>query len=327
MNQLIIDNHIIKKDIKAILSLLKSSNFNGKLNDIKYTGDQVAVTCPFHNEGKESHSSCFIYVGDGDSIPWGTFHCFTCSQSGSLVKFISGVLDCTESYAQKWLKDNFTENILEENFIDIDSPIVLNNSINSSVNNKSYLNEGILNKFQSWHPYIAQRHISKEIAERFQVKYDPATQTIVFPVRDVKNNLIFLTRRSIEGKKFYIDESASKTVYLLNEAVENKYSQVIVVESQINALVSYSYGFPAVALFGAGTTQNQIDELNKTNILHYILMYDNDEAGRKGANKFKKLIKKNTFITDIIMPKNKDVADCSKEEFWDILKNNNVLVD
>lgn len=225
------------------------------------------------------------------------------------------------------MKDNFTENIVEENFIDIDNPIVLNNSINRSVNNKSYLNEDILNKFQSWHPYIAQRHISKEIAERFQIKYDPATQTIVFPVKDVKNNLIFLTRRSIEGKKFYIDESASKTVYLLNEAVENKYNQVIVVESQINALVSYSYGFPAVALFGAGTTQNQIDELNKTNILHYILMYDNDEAGRKGANKFKKLIKKNTFITDIIMPKNKDVADCSKEEFWDILKNNNVLVD
>ena len=113
----------------------------------------------------------------------------------------------------------------------------------------------------------------------------------------------------------------------MNEAVKNKYNQVIVVESQINALVSYSYGFPAVALFGAGTTQNQIDELNKTNILHYILMYDNDEAGRKGASKFKKLIKKNAFITDIIMPKNKDVADCSKEEFWDILRKNNILVD
>ena len=303
MNQLIIDNHIIKKDIRAILSLLKSSNFNGKLNDIKYTGDQVAVTCPFHNEGKESHSSCFVYVGDGDSIPWGTFHCFTCSQSGSLVKFISGVLDCTESYAQKWLKDNFTENVIEENAIDIDSPIMLNNFINNSGNNSSYLNEDILNNFQSWHPYIAQRHISKDIAERFQIKYDPATQ------------------------KFYIDESASKTVYLLNEAVKNKYNQVIVVESQINALVSYSYGFPAVALFGAGTTKGQIDELNKTNILHYILMYDNDEAGRKGANKFKKLIKNNAFITDIIMPKNKDVADCSKEEFLDILRNNDILLD
>lgn len=326
MNQLIIDNHVIKQDIKEILSTLKLELSNGKLSNIQYKGDEVSITCPFHKEGKENKPSCFIYVGEDGKIPWGTFHCFTCGEKGSLVKFISGVLDCTESYAQKWLKDNFTENVEEENFIDIDSPIVLNNSINSSVKNKSYLNEDILNKFQSWHPYIAQRHISKEIAERFQVKYDPVTQTLVFPVRDVKNNLIFLTRRSIKDKKFYIDESASKTVYLLNEAVKKKYNQVIVVESQINALVSYSYGFPAVALFGAGTTQNQIDQLNKTNILHYILMYDNDEAGRKGANKFKKLIKDNAFITDIIMPKNKDVADCSKEEFWNILKNNNIEI-
>lgn len=327
MNQLIIDNHVIKQDIKEILSTLKSELSNGKLSNIQYKGDEVSITCPFHKEGKENKPSCFIYVGEDGKIPWGTFHCFTCGEKGSLVKFISGVLDCTESYAQKWLKDNFTENIIEENAIDIDSPIMLNNFINNSGNNRSYLNEDILNNFQSWHPYIGQRHISKEIAERFQIKYDPATQTVVFPVRDVKNNLIFLTRRSIEGKKFYIDESASKTVYLLNEAVKNKYNQVIVVESQINALVSYSYGFPAVALFGAGTTKGQIDELNKTTILHYILMYDNDEAGRRGANKFKKLIKNNAFITDIIMPKNKDVADCSKEEFLDILRNNDVLLD
>ena len=327
MSELIIDNHVIKQDIKEILSTLKSELSNGKLSNIQYKGDEVSITCPFHKDGKENKPSCFIYVGEDEKIPWGTFHCFTCGEKGSLVKFISGVLDCTESYAQKWLKDNFTENVVEENAIDIDSPIMLNNFINNSRNNKSYLREDILNDFQSWHPYIGQRHISKEIAERFQIKYDPATQTIVFPVRDVKNNLIFLTRRSIEGKKFYIDESASKTVYLLNEAIKNKYTQVIVVESQINALVSYSYGFPAVALFGAGTTKGQIDELNKTNILHYILMYDNDEAGRRGANKFKQLIKNNAFITDIIMPKNKDVADCSKEEFLDILRNNDVLLD
>ena len=174
---------------------------------------------------------------------------------------------------------------------------------------------------------MEKRKISKEIANKFQIKYDPLTKTIVFPVRDVKGNLIFLTRRSIESKKFYIDSKAEKTVYLLDEAIKNKLNQVIVVESQINALVSYSYGFPAVALFGAGTTKGQIEELNKTNIIHYILMYDNDEAGRKGAFKFKKMIKKNVFVTDIVMPKNKDVADCSKEEFIEILKTNGIIVE
>ena len=100
---------------------------------------------------------------------------------------------------------------------------------------------------------------------------------------------------------------------------------MIVAESQINALVSYSYGFPAVALFGAGTTKGQIEELNKTPIMHYILMYDNDAAGRKGAARFKKFIKPTVFITDVLMPLGKDIADCSKEEFLNLLKANSVI--
>lgn len=325
MNQLIIDNHVIKKDIRSILSLLQLHITNGKLHAVKYGNLEVAVTCPFHNEGKESHPSCFIYVGEDDKTPWGTFHCFSCNESGNLVKFIGAVLDVGNNYACKWLKDNFTEDILRSAPLEIDDSIPPKQY--SSKGSPKYLNESVLDKLQSWHPYIAQRHISREVAERFQVKYDPKNETVVFPVRDTNDNLVFLTRRSIKEKRFYIDERAEKTVYLLNEAIKDKCNQIIVVESQINALVSYSYGFPAIALFGAGTTQSQIDELNKTNILHYILMYDNDDAGRKGACRFKKLIKDSVFVTDIIMPKGKDVADCSKEEFYNILRKYQIEVD
>lgn len=330
MGQLQIDNHIIKKDIKEILSLLKTQLINGKLKTIIYKGDEVSVTCPFHSEGRENHPSCFIYVGEDEKIPWGTFHCFTCNEKGGLVKFIAKCFDRNYSFAKEWLKKYFTEKIVAENSslaLGIEEEIPLKKLTNTNnTNYKQYLSEESLNKFQSWHPYMAKRNISIEIANRFQVSYDTSTKTIVFPVRDKYDNLVFLTRRSVEGKKFYIDANASKIVYLLNEALKNNYKQVIVVESQINALVSYSYGFPAVALFGAGTTEEQINELNSTSIIHYILMYDNDEAGRKGASKFKRLIKKDVFITDILMPKGKDVADLSKEEFFDILKQNGVEI-
>ncbi len=76
---------------------------------------------------------------------------------------------------------------------------------------------------------------------------------------------------------------------------------------------------PAIALYGAGTTKGQIDILNNSSIKHFILMYDNDQAGRKGAEKFKKLISKNKFVTDIIMPYGKDLNDLSKKEFIDLL--------
>ena len=125
-NELIIDNHVIKKDIKSILSLLKSQITNGKLNDINYKQDQVSVTCPFHNEGQEKHPSCSIYVGS-EELPWGTFHCFTCGQKGSLIKFISSCLDVSGYVAKEWLKKNFTEKIIKS--VVIDEPIKFSNQI------------------------------------------------------------------------------------------------------------------------------------------------------------------------------------------------------
>lgn len=318
MNNLRIDNHIISKDIKGILSLAKGEINTGKLGEVCYKGNEVSVTCPFHSDGMERKPSCFIYVGDDEELPWGTFHCFACGEKGSLIKFLSGVFDSNEYYVKSWLKRNFTERIDTIGDIDIEGSISFNRV---KLDTLTYMNESILNKFQKWHPYIEQRHISPDIAKRFDVGYDPLTESIVFPVRDKSGKLLFLTRRSVREKIFHIDPSASKVVYLLDEVFKNNYKEVIVVESQINALVSYSYGFPAVALFGAGTTDNQMDELNHSPIFHYILMYDNDEAGRKGANRFKKLIRKDVLVDDILMPYGKDVADLSKEEFLKLLKS------
>ena len=325
-NHLIIDNHIISRDIEKILLLARTQADNGKLGSIKSRGDSISITCPFHKDGKENKPSCSIYIGEDTNIPWGTFHCFTCGNKGGLSKFLAKTFERSETFAKEWLKKNFTEKVISTNdevLSLVESPIEF--ITQKREKDTLELNENDLDTlYQHWHPYMEQRHISKEIAEKFQLRYDIKSKCIVFPVRDIKGRLIFLTKRSVKGKAFYIDANVEKCVYLLNEAKDS--TQVVVCEGQIDALVSWSYGVPAVALFGAGTTEEQIKELNKTNILHYILMYDNDEAGRKGASRFKKLIRKDVFITDIVMPKGKDVADCSKEEFRNILKDNNILL-
>ena len=53
MRQLIIDNYVINKPIEEILTLLKLSLTNGKLKDIENKGDDILVTCPHHDGGKE----------------------------------------------------------------------------------------------------------------------------------------------------------------------------------------------------------------------------------------------------------------------------------
>ena len=109
MNNLVIDNHVIQKDIKPILNKLKLEITDGKLRSIRYFGDNVRVTCPFHKDGLENRPSCDIYVGDDESLSWGTYHCFTCGSKGSLIEFVAECLNKSINQSKKWLKDNFTD--------------------------------------------------------------------------------------------------------------------------------------------------------------------------------------------------------------------------
>lgn len=242
MSQLIIDNHVIKQDIKEILSTLKSQLNNGKLSNVQYKGEEVSVTCPFHKDGKESKPSCFIYVGKDDKIPWGTFHCFTCGEKGNLVKFIASAFDTSEYYAKEWLKKNFTEKVvdcLDYSKLNIAEEIDLRKA--EDVARKELgkmIDEYALSTLQSWHPYMEQRHISKEIANKFEVKYSPDKECLVFPIRDKNGDIIQATTRSVKDKKFNIPKSTEKTIYLLNECLKENCNQVVVCEGQIDALVS-----------------------------------------------------------------------------------------
>lgn len=310
MNDLIIDNHVIKKDIKAILSTLKEKTVNGKLAVIHYDPESVRITCPFHKDGLEKKPSCGIYVGNAD-ITWGTVHCFACGFKGQLYDVVASCLDISIQRAKKWLCDNFTEYV-KENRVIIDAPI----NLKAVKKKETYLDENILNNFQSWHPYMEKRKLSKEVCEKFQIKYDPQTECIVFPVRDIHGNLKFLTRRSVNSKKFIIDKNIEKEVYLLYNHLDEK--EVYVCESQINALTLQSWGYPAVALLGTGT-EYQYAQLKKANILKYNLCLDGDDAGRNGTKKFIENFPHN-FITVIKIPEGKDVNDLTKNQFENLKK-------
>lgn len=315
MNNLIIDNHVIKKDIRAILSELQKCCTSGKLKNIIYQPENVRVTCPVHKDGMENKPSCNIYIGDVADICWGTSHCFSCGYKGSLASFVSEACDRSLSWANNWLKDHFTEYILEENQLAIDAPINVNKNKNIG---KQRIKDAVLLDFQSWHPYLEKRGLSKSICEKYNVKYDQNSKCIVFPVRDLSGKISFMTRRSVNSKKFIIDKDIDKDVYLLYNIIKDNVKAVYVCESQINALTLESWGYRAIALLGTGT-EHQYDLLNKSGIIQYYLCFDGDEAGRNGINKFVKNVQ-NGFITVVNIPKGKDVNDLSLTEFKKLTK-------
>ena len=320
MRNLIIDNHVITTDLMDILYDIQRKNHSNKLQFFKLSGTGIQVQCPFHAEGHEKHGSCYINLNN-ENIDYGVFHCFTCGERGGFGKFVGACFNRDQSFGNRWLLENYSSEEITSSASTLEKIILKPKEKKEEI----YLDESILDLFESYHPYMTQRKLDQNTIKEFEIKYDPETKSIVFPVRDINGNLVGLTKRSVEGKKFYIDRGLDKkNVYLLNKA--KTYKQVIVCESQLDSLLSWQYGFPAVALFGAGTTYEQIEVLRNTDIIGFVLMYDNDPAGRKGAEKFKRLMK-NKFITDIVMPKGKDINDLTKEEFWNILHNNLVYIE
>ena len=320
---IIINNNYINAPIYTILLTLKSELSNGKLAQIYDKGDYCMVTCPNddHSGGREQHASCTVNYSRPE-VDYGFFHCFTCGAGGPLWKFVAECLDISEELAKQWLVDNFSEGIV--NSVDLLEAIPLE-SESSEIEEPIYLDESILDTFESYHPYMTQRHISNEIISQFKIKYDRATKSIVFPVYDLHNKLRYLTRRSVEGKTFDLGKGLNKSIiYLLNEVINRNYTYCIVAESQINALTAWSWGYPAVALFGAGTTTGQLNTLNNTDISLFILAYDPDQAGNKGAAKFIKGIGQDKMVVNLILPQGKDLNDLTKAEFDELLRKNDL---
>ena len=306
--QLVVRDRVINEDPIKILDDIKFSCHNGKLDQYKLSGSGIAVTCPHHSGGMERRPSCYINLTNTD-VPYMFYHCFTCGSAGPFSKFVGECFNRDEEFGENWLIANYASDYVKRDLIL--PKITLNNK-----QGEKYLDESILDSFESYHPYMTKRKISDDVISRFKIKFDPKTQCIVFPVRDIKGRLRFLTRRSVEGKKFIIDDLANKKyIYLLDEVVKNNYKTVIITESQINALTCWSWGYPAVALIGAGTTKEQMEVLNGTGINHYILAYDGDYAGRCGEQRFLKFIRKDVFVDIIRLPDGKDINDLEKEEF------------
>jgi DNA primase len=308
MSDLIINNHVIDTPIGDILAKVKSELRNGKLSCIEKKQDDYTVTCPSHKNGHEAHPSCQIYCGDSPDIEYGYMHCFTCGENGSLWHFIGLCFDKDDNFGKEWLIERFGNTF-------IDRELHLEDINIGKPKNDDFLDENILDTFQTYHPYMDKRHLSKEVCNKFKIRYDPETRCIVFPVWDTKGRLYMLTRRSVESKRFIIDAKKEKPVYLLNYIEKNDIKTVMVCESQINALTGWSMNIPSIATFGCGVTPKQFDELNKSCIRHYVLAFDGDDAGDRGTRKFLKNIRKDVFTDVILIPRGKDVNDLTPEEF------------
>lgn len=312
--ELIINNKLIDENIEIILEQLRKESSKGYLNIIGHeNNNNIKITCPYHKDGKESHPSCFVYTSrDDDELEYGYFRCFTCGEKGHLYDLVSHCLDIDIESAKKWLVENFSNTFVEKELF---LP-----KIELKGTEYNYIDDNVLKEYAFYHPYLEDRGISFETAKKFQVGWNREHNSITFPVWDRHGRLTGITERYIDEKKFNIPTDMKKPIYLLNFIIEEGYTSVFVVESQINCLTLWEWGYPAIALFGTGS-KLQYEILKTSGIRHYYLCFDGDDAGRSGANRFIKYMSRDVIITNINIPNGKDVNDMTKEEFEKILNS------
>lgn len=309
-----IRNKVITEPIINILYQAKRELTNGKLKDIQKAHDaNILISCPCHKDGYEKHASCRVLADETCAeLEAGYAYCFSCGYSAPFAQVIGDLFNEDKAFGEEWLVERFGNTFVEqEEFLQeivLDKPTV----------KKEYLDEASLIPFDFYHPYMWKRKLSKEVVDRFRVGYDKERDAITFPVYDERHRLVMVTARSVNSKRFWIPKDVDKPVYLLYDILERGVQTVYVCESQINALTARTWGLDAVALFGTGS-EKQYNTLKKSGIRNYILLFDGDEAGRKGAMRFKKNMPPDVFITDVRLPAGKDVNDLTYDEVMNLV--------
>ena len=321
-----------------VISAVDVLDEHGLIRKNRITGQWYQIYCPIHGGGQEKKPSCGILLEDqyknGQMYPAGLVHCFSCGYAKSIQNMVSDVLKARNmsGSGMDWLKEHIPGldiNVQElESLIpsDIMGAVIDRHAAESLrariLSKPQYVSEQELATYRYTVPYMYQRRLTDAVIDKYDVGYDgnfippgrkKALPCVTFPVRDLTGKTLFLCRRSIEGKFFHYPEGVTKPVYGIYELPKDCRS-VIICESVFNALTAVVYGYNAVALLGTGNSY-QIDQLRKLGVREFVLCLDGDEAGRKGAQKLKNALSNSAVIWTITMPVDKDLNDCTKEEF------------
>lgn len=317
MRVLRIDNYIIEVPLFEVVTQLRMALTNGKLREIKSWSDgddNIVVTCPNRNHkgGREHSAAMNIYVGENSEIPYGFCKCWACDFQCSFVGFVAECFECSEDFAKHWLINKF--GILSSSNVITDSPIVLKQKKTSAKLPANYLDN-----LQNWHPYLAQRKLSREVCELFKIKYDPVTSQIVFPCFDIAGNIIMAPRRSIVYKNFYLDKDQDKPVYCLDFIIKNNITTAMICEGPFDVLTCYTYGYPAIGTWG-NPSPTQIEAINRSPIKVLYMAMDNDTYGRKFTNMIKAGLDPRIIVKEVHWPAGKkDANELTFEEFSKVM--------
>jgi DNA primase len=223
------------------------------------------------------------------------YNCWVCG-GGSLLSLVMAIKDIDEAGAIDWLYQFASEDaISEEQFEDEIARLMA-----TEIDRKKplpYFNEHVLDRYESAYDWGAERGISEEVIDGFQVKFDPVHLRRGKTKDDYIGPGIILPHfwqgRLVGWQVRWLDEERPKfvskytntgdfpkdsTVYNYDRSYFAE--EIVVCESVPTVMVLATHGIPAMATFGSNVNDDQMKYLRGC-AKGLVIAPDNDGAGAK----------------------------------------------
>lgn len=140
--------------------------------------------------------------------------------------------------------------------------------------------------------YVRGRRISKASAELYGLGYDKYSDMVVTPMFDTDGDCVGVIKRSIEGKAFKNSYNlpTSKTLFGIHIAKAQSVDEVVLCESNFDAILSHQSGHPAVATLGGTFSDYHLTQISRY-FNKVVIAVDTDEGGQKFARRIAKACK------------------------------------
>ena len=260
------------------------------------SGDEVKIHCPFH---EDSTPSCFVNTTKR------LYNCFACGAGGNAIAFVQNMEHLGNDTDGLRAAANTLAGLNGQGGSITTAPRGAASNQASCPTQKVELlkkKELATNKPLTFrlttvreHPFFQSHGISAQMIYTFDLGYcDTGIMAgrIVIPIHSGEGQLVaYAGRHGAEDipngvPRYKLPKVFHKSVelYNLHRAREISTSHIVLVEGFWSAMRLHLAGISTVAVMGTALSDPQVDLLRKAGYRSATVLFDGDEAGRKGAD-------------------------------------------
>jgi DNA primase len=270
------------------------------------TNEMIACS-PFRND---SHPSFSVNLETGLYIDFGS------EDKGNLITLLSFLRNETPQEVENYLLDKYGIDLSDVDKLELNIDFNTDTEVSTIISIEEY------KQYAYRSPYLKGRGISEKVQKAFKIGFDRKSNAVAFAWQDIKGNIINVKFRSTKTKQFFYypnGQPIANHIYGMNFIYKMGIKKAFIVESEIDALYLWSYGYPAIALGNSKLNDARKALLLRSPIETLVIATDNDKVGKEIKDKIIKATVGYKELHEVIFPETaKDINDLTPEQLKDV---------